>query len=113
MFENHETTFDLSVDPTLTAEEMQAGVETPKVVPLLPAAAPWRRRSIAGCRSPLVRLIIAGRGEDATPRLMFTDTTFSTGAMVYVLEAGDDVEVNAALRRSPAAIDWVGDLRNT
>ena len=37
-FENHDTRFDLSVDPTLMADEMQPGVEIPDLAELFPAA---------------------------------------------------------------------------
>ena len=37
-FENQETWFDLSVDPTLIADEMQAGVEIPDLEELFPDA---------------------------------------------------------------------------
>ena len=83
-FENHETTFDLSVDPTLTADETQAGVEMADVAELFPAATTVatpidRRLSMIGLYGSLSQ----GAVNVVPPRLMFTDTTLSAGAMAY------------------------------
>ena len=83
-FENHEMWFDLSIDPTLMAEEIQAGVEIPHVAEPFPDATTVatpidRRLSMIG----LYGWVSHGAANVVPPRLMFTATTLSAGARAY------------------------------
>src|SRR5437660_12344800 len=83
MFENHDTTSDLSVEPTLTAVEMHPGLDSELVKPLFPAAMAVaipidRRLSIAG----LYGWLSHGAENVEPPRLMLTDAMWYCGATV-------------------------------
>src|SRR5438876_1125519 len=76
-FENHETASVLVVEPTLIADEMQAGVDRPVADPELPAATTdaipiARRLSIIG----LYGSSSHGASKRSPPRLMLTATIF-------------------------------------
>ena len=76
-FENHATWSCLSVAPTLTADEMHAGAESPNGQPSLPAATTVatpiaRRLSMIG----LYGWSSHGASKMSAPRLMFTDATW-------------------------------------
>ncbi len=73
-FENQETTSDLLVDPTLTDEETQAGVEMPDVDALFPDATTdaipiARRLSMTGLYASLSH----GAENTLPPRLMLAE----------------------------------------
>src|SRR5262245_51093296 len=84
-FEKEDTWFCLSVDPTLTAVEMQAGAERPVPDPLLPAAITVatpiaRRLSITGLYGWLLQV---DAKVDGLPRLMLTAATLRDAARPY------------------------------